>query len=69
MDISQLKQAIQTLYHSNSDAERKVADKWLVDFSETKQAWDVALLLLQDQDVEVKFFGASLLARKVKEGW
>eukprot|EP01127_Copromyxa_protea_P016797 TRINITY_DN5060_c0_g1_i1.p1 TRINITY_DN5060_c0_g1~~TRINITY_DN5060_c0_g1_i1.p1 ORF type:complete len:951 (+),score=122.76 TRINITY_DN5060_c0_g1_i1:20-2872(+) len=67
--IPHLKQAIHTLYHSNSEADRKSADQWLVDFSETTSAWQASISLIKDNEMEIKFFGASLLARKVKEGW
>lgn len=72
MEEIQLKvaQAVRVLNHDSESSNRVAANQWLVQFQQTDAAWEVATSFLTSPpsspvDLEVEFFAAQILKRKV----
>lgn len=69
-------QAVHVLNHDTQSCNRVAANQWLVQFQQTGAAWEVATAILTSDhvqhplssfvpDLEVEFFAAQILKRKV----
>ena len=68
--MQQVAVAIETLLAAGGDsAQQRQADTWLNSFSGTREAWEVALGLLQHPRTEVAYFAACILLTKVRREW
>ena len=63
--VWQLLSAIELLYADQDQGRQKGANSWLDEFSKTNEAWEAALLLLDNGKTEVQFFCANMLLSKV----
>lgn len=57
--------AIQSLY-GHDTSQQGVASVWLTSFSNTAEAWPIAVTLLDEPSLEAKFFAASMLLSKIR---
>ena len=69
MSTEHLKGAVYALYRSTSESERNEANKWLMGFAATHEAWEAARALLAEQEQDIQYFGAHLLFLKVRSEW
>uniref|UniRef100_A0A061RMX8 Importin N-terminal domain-containing protein n=1 Tax=Tetraselmis sp. GSL018 TaxID=582737 RepID=A0A061RMX8_9CHLO len=66
---NQVVRAVQLLYGTEPQAQHE-ANNWLTSFSTSPEAWDVCLQLLASaQAVEVQFYSANTLLKKIREQW
>lgn len=68
-DVSSLKNAVYALYHASNERERSDANKWLMAFSASPEAWEASRALLAEPEQEMQYFGANLLFIKVRTEW
>lgn len=66
-ELATFKQAVHTLYHANTEHERKEADRWLEQWQSQTSAWQVADSILHDasRPEEELYFAAQTLRTKV----
>ena len=66
---SDLMAAVEALYRSTDEAQRKEANQWLMSFSKRAEAWEGARALLSDPAKDVQYFGANMFFVKVRSEW
>ena len=57
--------AIQSLYGQDT-SQQGIASGWLNSFSNTAEAWPIAVILLDEPSLEARFFAANMLLSKVR---
>jgi hypothetical protein len=67
-ELQRVAAAIETLLGGDG-AQQRQADSWLNSFSSTREAWQVALGLLQHPRSDVAFFAACMLLTKTRREW
>lgn len=67
--LQQVHQAIQVLYRGSNPAEQQQANRWLMDFSGSQEAWEVAGQLLSSDSAEARYYGANLFFIKGNNDW
>ncbi|KAG5187740.1 armadillo-type protein [Tribonema minus] len=67
VQIREVKKALDLVYNG-SGADHRKADKWLQQFQQTAEAWQVAdsLLMMPDAELQVTFFGAMTIHSKIR---
>ena len=60
--------AIHTLYGQDT-AQQSAASAWLNSFSNSAEAWPLALTLLDETSLEARFFAANMILSKARRDW
>lgn len=60
--------AIHALY-GHDTTQQGAASAWLNDFSNSAEAWPIAVTLLDDSSLEARFFAANMLLSKCRRDW
>ena len=60
--------AIHTLYGQDT-AQQSAASAWLNSFSNSADAWPLALTLLDETSLEARFFAANMILSKARRDW
>ena len=68
--VGQVAQAVHILYGTNPVVQQE-ANAWLTSFASSLEAWEVCLGLLRPGQaaVEVQFYAANTLLKKIREQW
>lgn len=60
--------AIHTLYGQDT-SQQGAASAWLTNFSNSAEAWPIAVTLLDEPSLEAKFFAVNMLLSKTRRDW
>jgi len=64
-----VEKAIFILFHSPDIQEKQNANRWLIEFVSTPDAWSVSQELLFSQNTTSQHFGAQIFCQKIRLGW